>query len=257
MIQTNTTYGTLAPIARGVLSRRTRIRKSGLVLAVCAALLDPQRATANTSEMCDLAARQAAAQTGVPISVLKALTRSETGRPKSGELRPWPWTVNMEGEGRWFASRDEALNYVRGKYDVGARSFDVGCFQINYKWHGSAFSSISEMFDPEINALYAARFLKKLYRETNDWSAAAGAYHSRTKKYATPYRNRFDKILASNSKVFNPDIPSHEEGKPFDPPKENNYPLLQSSSRTAMFGSLVPLAPAGGATSSLFAMNGS
>lgn len=257
MIKTNTTYGNSAPIAREVLGPRTRTLKSGLVLAVCAALFDPERASANTSKMCDLAALEASAQTGVPISVLNALTRSETGRPKSGELQPWPWTVNMEGDGRWFPSRDEALNYVRGKYNIGARSFDVGCFQINYKWHGSAFSSISEMFEPKVNALYAANFLKKLYSETNDWSAAAGAYHSRTKKYATPYRNRFDRILASDSTVFNLDTPSLKGGKPFDLPKENNYPLLQSSSRPAMFGSLVPLAPVGGVTSSLFAMNGS
>lgn len=257
MTRTNTTCGNSDPIVRESLKPRTSIHRTSWVLAVCAALFDTHPASANTSQMCDLAALEASAQTGVPISVLKALTRSETGRPKSGELRPWPWTVNMEGDGRWFNSRDEALNYVRGKYNIGARSFDVGCFQINYKWHSSAFSSISEMFDPEVNALYAASFLKKLYRETNDWSAAAGAYHSRTKKYATPYRNRFDRILASDSTVVNPDMPSLRRDKPFNPPKENNYPLLQSSSRAAMFGSLVPLAPVGGMTSNLFAVNGS
>lgn len=256
MIKSNTTCGNSTPIAFEVARPRTRTHRSGLLLLVCAALFDTHPASAHTSQMCDLAALDASAQTGVPISVLKALTRSETGRPKSGELRPWPWTVNMEGDGRWFASRDEALNYVRGKYSAGARSFDIGCFQINYKWHSSAFSSIAEMFDPKVNALYAAGFLKKLYHETHDWSAAAGAYHSRTKKYATPYRNRFDRILASGSTAVNPDMPSLREGKPFDPSRENNYPLLQSSSRTAMFGSLVPLAPVGGVTSSLFAMNG-
>src|SRR5690606_34642942 len=96
-------------------------------LALCALLVGARASSAHTSEPCDRAAQFAAQQTGVPLAVLKAITRSETGRLQSGKLQPWPWTVNMEGVGKWFASRDEALSYASGKYNVGARSFDVGC----------------------------------------------------------------------------------------------------------------------------------
>ncbi|QHQ37449.1 transglycosylase SLT domain-containing protein [Algicella marina] len=146
--------------------------------------------------MCDAAATHAARETGVPRVVLQAISLTETGRRLDGEHRAWPWTVNMEGVGKWFAGREEALAYVNAHFATGARSFDVGCFQINFRWHGNAFASIAEMFDPQINALYAARFLRRLYGETGSWSRAAGAYHSRTPQFAERYAARFDRILA-------------------------------------------------------------
>lgn len=149
-----------------------------------------------TEQVCDRAARTAARSQNIPLDVLRAITRTETGRVGDKGLTPWPWTVNMEGTGRWFHSRDEALAYVFKHFKTGARSFDVGCFQINFKWHGSAFRSIEEMFDPELNAEYAATFLRQLYSELGSWRAAAGAYHSRTPSYAKVYTTRFDQIRA-------------------------------------------------------------
>lgn len=102
----------------------------------------------------------------------------------------------MEGAGKWFDSADEARAYVHAHHARGARSFDVGCFQLNYRWHGQHFASIDEMFQPLANAHYAARFLSDLRAETGSWSGAAGAYHSRTPTYANRYRARFDRILA-------------------------------------------------------------
>ena len=52
------------------------------------------------------------------------------------------------------------------------------------------------MFDQDVGAAYAARFLRDLYAERGDWSAAAGAYHSQTPHFASIYRARFDRILA-------------------------------------------------------------
>ena len=165
-----------------------------LVLALLLALPGPVRAMGEA--LCTAAGRAAAQATGVPESVLRAISLTETGRMRGGHLRAWPWTVNMEGKGKWFDTREEALAYVRAHHARGARSYDVGCFQINYRWHGNAFASVEEMFDPTQNALYAARFLASLHRETGSWSKSAGAYHSRTPKYATRYRKRFDRILA-------------------------------------------------------------
>ncbi|MBK0325732.1 transglycosylase SLT domain-containing protein [Rhodobacteraceae bacterium F11138] len=155
----------------------------------------------DASHLCDRAARAAAHAQNVPLDVLRAISRAETGRGSESGLHPWPWTVNMEGAGKWFNSEDEARAYVFKHFKRGARSFDVGCFQINYKWHGAAFRSIDDMFDPMMNADYAASFLRDLYEEFNDWSAAAGAYHSRTPTYARSYAARFDQIRGSMSDV--------------------------------------------------------
>lgn len=172
-----------------------------VVLVALALLLQPLGAFANPAvdpaAICERAIVAGARGSSVPQSVLHAISLTETGRPTGGRLRPWPWAINREGRGFWFASREEALAFARQSVAEGRRSFDVGCFQINYHWHGHNFPSVESMFDPDVAAAYAVRFLTDLYAETGDWSRAAGAYHSRTPHYAQIYRNRFDRILAS------------------------------------------------------------
>lgn len=146
--------------------------------------------------LCERAIVHGAGQAGIPASVLDAVSLTETGRYVGGRMRPWPWAINREGQSYWFASRDEALAFARDSLAAGRTSFDVGCFQINYRWHGQGFASLEAMFDQEQGGLYAARFLRDLHGELGSWSAAAGAYHSRTPEFAEIYRARFDQILA-------------------------------------------------------------
>lgn len=203
-------------------------------------------ASASTADLCDKAAHQAASELGVPFPVLWSITRTETGRSQNGQLSPWPWTVNMEGKGLWFKTRQEAKAYAKREFERGARSFDIGCFQINYKWHGASFRSIDQMFDPVENARYAAAFLARLYRESGDWSTAAGAFHSRIPKFSKLYRTRFDKIrrkyqpngttpagnYSNTARQYASDTPSH---------RENTYPLLTHTGKSSGNGSLVPI----------------
>ncbi len=146
--------------------------------------------------MCERAVLTGARRGGVPTEALHAIALTETGRNLGGRMRPWPWAVNREGQGHWFASRDEALAFAKASVAAGRTSFDVGCFQINYRWHGHAFPSLEAMFDQEVNGTYAAQFLRSLHEELGSWSAAAGAYHSRTPEFANRYRARFDRIYA-------------------------------------------------------------
>lgn len=157
---------------------------------------DAADAEAQTA-LCERAILAGATRAGIPTPVLNAVSLTETGRPRGGRLRPWPWAINREGQGYWFATRDQALAFARQSLAEGRTSFDVGCFQINYRWHGHNFPSLEAMFDQETGADYAARFLRDLHGELGDWSRAAGAYHSRTAHYAEIYRARFDRILAS------------------------------------------------------------
>lgn len=213
-------------------------------LVVLGAAAYPLRAAQDLSQICDQAAAYASRETGVPLSVLQAISLNETGQRRGGAMRPWPWTVNMEGKGVWFDTEDEARAFVYRNYKRGARSFDVGCFQINYKWHGQAFASIEEMFQPQPNALYAAKFLLELYNEKGDWSSAAGAYHSRTPKYAEKYEARFNRF---RNGLMRNDTPQaqlvYAEPQQFVQPvvRLNKYPLLQGGSTVPTLGSLVPL----------------
>ncbi len=194
--------------------------------------------------ICESAAEVASRESGVPLEVLRAISLTETGRRSGGAFLPWPWTVNMEGVGKWFDDLASAQSYVDRHFARGARSFDVGCFQINYKWHGAAFSSIEDMFDPLTNARYAARFLSELYGEFGDWSKAAGAYHSRTPKFARKYMARFDRIRADLPALpeIAPDTILVSDGAPAHgrEPPVNRYPLLRADGRSSV-ASLVPL----------------
>lgn len=146
--------------------------------------------------LCERAIVNGARRGGVPPQVLHAVALTETGRKSGGRVRPFPWAINREGKGHWFKTRAEALAFAEESLRQGRRSFDVGCVQINYRWHGHAFPSLDAMFDPEWTATYAAQFLRTLYEERGDWSAAAGAYHSLTPELAQVYRARFDRLLA-------------------------------------------------------------
>lgn len=149
------------------------------------------------AELCIAAARSASAQTGVPLQVLLALALTETGRRSGGVFAPWPWALNVDGASHWLPDRASAAARAAELHAAGARNIDLGCFQINHRWHGSAFPSLEAMLDPGANALYAARFILRLKHETGDWVRAAGAYHSRTEVHAARYRARFEVLLAA------------------------------------------------------------
>lgn len=197
----------------------------------------------NPAALCDQAAQVAAQQTGVPLVVMQALTRAETGRGGGGQLEPWPWAVNQAGQGHWFDSAAEAEQFVEAQLQFGYSNLDVGCFQLNHRWHSQGFASLSAMFQPQENALYAAQYIAEKYQETGDWVLAAGAYHSGTVAHAEKYSARFEQILADLG-----------EGMPVPEgvirladltetpiPRVNRFPLLMAGGQAASRGSLVPL----------------
>lgn len=196
----------------------------------------PQAALAarDPAMLCEEAAQIASRRESVPLDVLRALTLTETGHRREGALRPWPWAINHAGEGHWFQTEAEAIAYASTTLSQGARNFDVGCFQLNHRWHAEGFSSLQAMFDPVENALYAARFLREKYAQTGDWTEAAGAYHSLTPEFATRYSTRFAQLRAG---LDDPQMaPVADVARVAL--RENNFPLLRGGRGIA--GSLVP-----------------
>lgn len=178
------------------------------------------------SVLCVDAARSAARSTGVPLEVLLAISLVETGR----DARPWPWTVNVGGQGHWFDNASEAEEHARSVLDQGMKNVDLGCFQLNVRWHSKGFASLSDMLSPLPNATYAAEFLAGHYATTGDWADAAAAYHSLTPEHAERYRARFETVFAalSPAPAVPPDIAA----------RENRFPLLQPGA-SGTNGSLV------------------
>jgi hypothetical protein len=199
------------------------------------------RSASDPSQLCVDAARVVAGSTQVPFHVLMAIALTETGRSDDNQVKAWPWTVNMEGEGHWFPTKEAATHFAITQYDGGVRSFDTGCFQINYRRHGHQFRSIEDMFDPILTAEYAAKFLTMLYAEKGSWVEAAGAYHSRTKVHADRYQAVFNAHLARLTTAGAPmDKPSASRGRPLQQ-ESNSFPLLITRQGLSRLGSLVPV----------------
>lgn len=138
-------------------------------------------------EQCLRAARQAAAEVGLAPDLLIAIATVESGRRIEGRLSPWPWTANLEGRGHWFDSPAALVAFVEAAVAAGRTSVDIGCFQINWRWHGADFARPADLADPLTGARHAARFLLQLHRELGDWERAVGAYHSRDPVRAARY----------------------------------------------------------------------
>ncbi|MDE8346099.1 MAG: hypothetical protein POH28_08010 [Acidocella sp.] len=141
---------------------------------------------------CVAAGRAAEMAAGLPANLLISIGMVESGRadPLTGRVRPWPWTVNADGQGAYFNTRQDAEAFVRLAESSGARDVDVGCFQVSLQSHRDAFANLDEAFDPVANANYAARFLLTLKAQTGSWDAAIADYHSSTPDLGLPYQRR-------------------------------------------------------------------
>ena len=59
----------------------------------------------------------------------------------NGRYRPWPWTLNQGGDSHYLDSAAEALAKLDDILATGTTNVDVGCMQLNWKWHSEAFAS--------------------------------------------------------------------------------------------------------------------
>lgn len=173
-------------------------RRLALLLfgAAALAVLGPRVGDADTpargqsaeeaSLLCSEAVALAERAEAIPRHLLAAVARAESGRPVAADrvAGPWPWTVTARGTGLFFPNKEEAMQAAAEALAAGEDNVDVGCLQINLRYHPDAFVSLEEAFDPLANAAYGAAYLRALFLETGSWPEAVGRYHS-----ATPFRN--------------------------------------------------------------------
>ncbi len=131
----------------------------------------------------------------LPKFLLASLSRVEAGRVLSnGTTKGWPWALNHAGKGLFFENKIDALGYLKKATKAGSTNIDVGCMQLNFKWHRKAFDSITQMIEPTHNINYAAKFLLKLYERHGSWNAAIKHYHSNKPKFNKPYLRKVVKV---------------------------------------------------------------
>jgi len=178
---------------------------AGMVLlfaqhAFSAPLLDgPQLFEKEANTCVSAIARQERAK-GIPHGLLQAISLAESGRwfentgKARGEVIAWPWTVTTGGKGHFLPNRVDAVAFVQALQANGVENIDVGCMQINLKYHPNAFASIEQAFDAHTNATYAANFLKTRHAISKSWIQAAGDYHSTTPELNQGYRVKVSKL---------------------------------------------------------------
>ena len=160
----------------------------------------PVKEQSNDSALCYTAAKKAGGEFGVNYDLLQIISTVESGQWDHAENRyvAWPWTINVKGKGYHFSSREEAVQAVKKFQKQGITSIDVGCMQINLKYHGQAFSSVDEAIDPENNVKYSAKFLRSLYSKSgNSWEKAAKRYHSGNPNEGAIYAKRLESRFES------------------------------------------------------------
>jgi hypothetical protein len=118
----------------------------------------------------------------IPKGLLAAITSVESGNK--------PYALNISGKSVIASSKDEAIKIVHLYKDRGVSNIDLGMAQINLRWHGKHFSSISEMLEPKHNIEYAAKFLRLLYAQHDSWNKAVKHYHSANPQYHVKYSRK-------------------------------------------------------------------
>ena len=171
----------------------TRILPKAAFLALLCCLASPGFAGESldsTWNICREHTARAERARDLPSHLLGAIALTESGRWHAGQGAnlAWPWTVMAEGRGRYLPSKAAAIETVRRLQAQGVRNIDVGCMQVNLRYHPEAFENLEEAFDPAVNVAYAADFLMDLRQEARSWTRAVGQYHSRRAIPGNRYR---------------------------------------------------------------------
>ena len=86
--------------------------------------------------------------------------------------------MNIAGEAYFATGLDDALRHFEQARARGIELIDIGCMQINHRYHAEQFASVAAMFDPHANVDYAAQFLQQLRRREGSWTLAVARYHA-------------------------------------------------------------------------------
>ena len=142
--------------------------------------IDKLKLCENTIESIEL-------QTDIPKGLLLGIGKAEAIRKINNKYIIWPWTINHAGKSLFFDNKEQMKNYVFKNLKRKDFNIDVGCMQINIKWHKNNFKKISDMFEVNPNISYAASFIKQLKNKHGSWDKAIKHYHSSDPKKNNPY----------------------------------------------------------------------
>ena len=145
--------------------------------------------------------RVVAKELGIPHTLLYAVALTESGRRlDSVGFRPWPWTLNVAGQGHYFSSRTEAWEALRQSLDNGMASIDIGLMQVNWRYHRSRLGTPWQALDPYHNLRVGAGILRGCFQQKGDWWTGVGCYHApnnpeRAERYRHRVQSRWQRFI--------------------------------------------------------------
>ena len=137
--------------------------------------------------LCEKIIKNIELQTDIPKGLLLGIGKAEAIRKINNKYIIWPWTINHAGKSMFFDTKKQMRNYVSKNLKKNDFNIDVGCMQINIKWHKNNFKKIADMFEVSPNISYAASFLLQLKNKHGSWDKAIKHYHSSDPKKNIPY----------------------------------------------------------------------
>ncbi|HVR53475.1 MAG TPA: lytic transglycosylase domain-containing protein, partial [Pseudorhodoferax sp.] len=88
--------------------------------------------TGHAQEVPPPAYQLAAQRAGIPSTVLYAVALQESGLRRNGRIVPWPWSLNVAGQSRRFATRADACAGLQQAMRATPHTrIDAGLGQIN------------------------------------------------------------------------------------------------------------------------------
>lgn len=141
----------------------------------------------------------------MPSNLLRAVSVTESGKwvKVINKNVAWPWTINVGGKGYHFNSKAQAIKAVKNYMAKGKKSIDVGCMQINLKYHPEAFRNLEQAFEPRYNVAYAAKFLTNKYKRQGSWETAIRHYHNVKPKFSNKYIARVYDVWRKEDRAVN------------------------------------------------------
>jgi hypothetical protein len=137
--------------------------------------------------------RRVALAHSIPADIFYAVALAESGR-RVGEQsvpRPWPWTLNIHGEGIYFGDRRSAWRAATAAIAKQQTSVDIGLMQVNWRYHHRRLLDPWNALDPYRNLQVAAEILADCQQRLRDWWQSVGCYHAPSDPdHAERYRAR-------------------------------------------------------------------
>lgn len=135
------------------------------------------------------------------------------------ESKKSPYAIFAGGSSAFLKRRTDAIAHVEKMRKKGVQIINVGCMQIDLQTHLRSIGSLEKALTPYYNIQFAAKLLRKLYKQHGSWEKAVRYYHSSSSVYNIAYKNKvFARWALTLGKTFDA-----SEGDPAWVPKRASH----------------------------------